>query len=55
MQPMIALFKEEAMKKIDINDIPVLEYDPGIPDTKWGETTTSSTTIIITAIIAILA
>ena len=46
--------KEQDMQKIDINDIPVLSYDAGIPDTRWGETSSSAVTGVIVSIIVLL-
>ncbi len=42
------------MQEIDINDIPVLEYDAGIPDVRWGETTTGAVTNTIAEIVVFL-
>lgn len=42
------------MKKIDINDLPLLDYDAGIPDTRWGETTSGAITSTVASIIAFL-
>ena len=51
-QVVLRVTKEEyTMKKVDINDIPVLDYDAGLPDTRWGETTTGSVTVIVSSII----
>ena len=46
--------KERTMEKIDIEDVPMLDFDAGIPDSKWGETTTSATTGIVCAVVALL-
>jgi hypothetical protein len=43
------------MKHINIDDIPVLEFDPGIPDARWGETTTGAVTDIVQNIIIMIS
>ena len=42
------------MAEIDINEIPVLEFDPGIPDTQWGDPTTAAVTSIVQDVIIII-
>lgn len=42
------------MSEINIDDLPGLEFDAGVPDAGWGETTTASVTIIVAGIVAIL-
>lgn len=43
------------MQEIDITDIPLLVYDPGLPDTQWGEETSTAITSAITSVIILLA
>ena len=54
MQLIGVLNGELTMPKPDIHDLPVLEFDAGVADTRWGETTTSAVTVIIASIIAML-
>ena len=43
------------MSEIDINDIPQLQFDPGIPDAKWGGSTSTATTSVYEVVVAIIS
>jgi len=43
------------MHDINIDDLPILEFDATMPDTEWGQTVTASVTVIVAGLIAIFS